>query len=116
MKIKKFNEHSSYTIEDLIKYQNKKNENIFLILKEYLILNSEELLRSSIDYDDYDDIFFITSYKIYDIKIDRKCVDIEYSTIDGNTWQSSIYDEQFQDLLIFLDNPESYKNSRKYNI
>lgn len=59
--------------------------------------------------------FFVTSYEIVEVERELE-INIEYSTNDGNTWASTIYDDQYYDFLEYLKNPKIYQATKKYNL
>jgi len=113
MKIKKFEnitESIYYTKEKLAENQ-KEHENILSLLTDYLELN-QYILEEELE--DGDTLTVVS----YDIKNKISKIEIMYITSYGgdSSWYANLSTDEFEKLMCFLDSPESYKNSKKYNL
>jgi len=123
MKIEKFNEKldreisEPWTEDKFKKIENYKIEvefDLLPLLKKYIILNQDKMGQ-----DKYFELMpdcKVTEYQYYSYKNSSNFT-LYYKRFEQSiNFKWDLNKEKFQDLLIFLDNPESYKNSRKYNI
>lgn len=121
MKIEKFKE--SWDENKLNDFQNLKNNffstqlELASMLKQYILLNPQ----MTDYYDDFEsttivDIeYFKYPHYIYNNKKMKIRIDTENYNVDF-TEQIYILEDDFEDLLTFLKNPDAYINSKKYNL
>ena len=109
MKIKRFESNENTCTEkeflDFITIRRK----IYGLLSEYMRLNPDILIQKKIR---QNQSITIVSYDVYD-----NCIDLDYY-IDYPESENTISlgKEEYSDLLLFMENPSQYADSKKYNI
>ena len=119
MKIKKFNENTQHGIWNknrLLKISRKKKEikkeeeDFLTFISDYLVLNP------TITQPRFTEDSYVDSYEYIEALPDMlffKFIDPENSDQSEN---ASFDQKEFNDFLKYLDNPELYKTSKKYNL
>lgn len=120
MKIKRFkineNLSMSWTKEKFQKINNMKAEienaedELAPFLHDFLELNSE-LLDSNINKDE----FYVQSFKYYP-ENPYNSFEIKYLDEDNDEYFAELNSKKFNELLEYLKDPETYKESKKFNI
>jgi len=126
MKISKFKEsieNETWTqakfdkIAAMKKYIHTEENELLLLLIKYLILNPE-IIRD-FGYDDNlvdNQSSWVTSYELLD-NPKYKMIILYYPNKDYNeSLEVGLTHKQFKDLLIFLKNPDTYSDIKKYNL
>jgi len=114
MKIKRFsiNENISdntWTKDELIDNRNN-NAKICILIARYIKSHPEIQGYKLSKYDTIE----VTSYNILE---GGNWIDIDYQLQNRNRdWSTVIEDEQFEDFLRYMKNPELYSNTKKYNL
>lgn len=131
MKIRKFNEsveNKTWTFEEMKnlsiqKKEIKKKETIirnhlsdflffnYTILPEYLADDAEIDIRNGYTLDQTD-LFYVDNFYIVDSIL---VASITYDDGDEKV-EIRLNQEQIKDFVIFINDPEIYKNSKKYNL
>jgi len=134
MKIQKFNKNkASFKLGDLIEIQEKREiiykikeelktseKNIESLLYKYLYINQEKIVN---DYDISD--FYITENSedsmcwVIDFKFDiskKKFIIVVWDDEQDERSDIDLTPEYFKDLMTFLENPDVYEDSKKYNL
>ena len=115
MKIKRFNENinSNWSKEKLEKLHDDFND-IGNIVLEYLKINQNEDLKklAKNGYTDFklDEFWFEEGENLFNVSY------TENHWGSNNHLNYEFSDQEFEDLLIFMNNPEEYKNAKKYNL
>jgi len=114
MKIKRFkiNENFSdntWSKDELVDNCNN-NAKICILIARY-IKSHPEVQHSKLF---KNDAIEVTSYNIYE---GENWIEIEYQLqTRHNDWTIVIEDDQFEDFLKFMENPELYNSTKKYNL
>ena len=112
MKIQKFNESvkKGWT-ENKIRKMYEEDSNLGELVLKYLELNRLELFQDNRIYYHLDQYWFEEDYgNLFNV----------YYTHGGYKRKETITyefpDYEFKDLLVYMNNPEAYENSKKFNI
>jgi len=108
MQIKKFGKlNEKISDNNIIRKTRDEYNKILILIKEYLLLENIIFYKDTF----VKDVIFYSgatdSDDLIEFTMEDKYGDLETVSIDG---------ERFNDLLKFLENPELYKNTQKYNL
>ena len=114
MKIKKFNESAQNWTKDKIHKMYDEYSEFDDLVKEYLFIHYED------KFEDKKDNYYLNEFWLdEDIIDERGILNVNYK---HNGYKRTEYvnyefsDEEFQNLLIFMNDPEAYKTAQKYNL
>lgn len=124
MKIQRFNDWTDEKLKEVIqnsKYFMKKNDSDQIKNMNYLI----RVIKRYLLWIDYDNDFNITDFFFFKNKFIIECEFDDYNTYDdddvnytqnhsGNSFQ--IDDIDYDEMLQFLNDPELFENTKKYNL
>ena len=124
MEIKKFNninegwKNYSFTESEFKELDKKRNEikeiddkKIFPLLLEYLKLNPNSINDPDIILEDDDDLIQVKDWEIFNNQIFITVIDYSNDEIG-----LEILSKYTSDFFKFLEDPESYRNAKKYNL
>jgi len=90
---------------------------LITLTKEYL--TNDCVLENNTEIVSIDDMWWFTEPKHYQNKKafpEMPIFQITYTTIDDDINTHILYKKDYEDFLLYLDDPELYRNKKKYNL